>query len=385
MKILVCAHDANITGGANRSLLMVIDGLISRNVEVEVLLPNKRGEMNTELDKRNIKWFSCVYFGVTSSIRKDGQDWKRIGKVYVGYFLELFQARKMLTVLKNRGYDLVYTNTRGPIIGAKIAQHLGIPHVVHVREFGAEKPLFGFWNYKKMEKLSSKIILISNALYNEYAKHISKDKLVAIPNGIDSPLDLTFPKNRNDGEFRMLLTGRLVPDKGQIEAIKATKILVNQGHKNIRLYFAGSLVPKMRMEWYEKQLKDLVHKLDIEDNVVFLGEIKDMVSVRKNMDIELMCAIKETFGRVTVEGMRSGLLVIGANTGGTLEIISDGDTGILYQQGDEQDLADKILEVFRNPETRMRIAQNGYNFAQNNFTPLKNIESVYDTLRMVVK
>lgn len=385
MKILVCAHDANITGGANRSLLMVIDGLISRNVEVEVLLPNKKGEMNVELDKRHIKWFSCTYYGVTSSIRKDGQDWKRIGKVYVGYYLELFQARKMLSVLKERSYDLVYTNTRGPIIGAKIAQHLGIPHVIHVREFGAEKPLFGFWNYKKIEKLSDRIILISNALYEEYAKHISTEKLIAIPNGIDSPLNLMFPKKRDDGEFHMLLTGRLVPDKGQIEAIKATKILIDQGYKNIRLYFAGSLVPKMRMEWYEKQLKNIVQESDIEDNVVFLGEIKDMVSVRSTMDIELMCAIKETFGRVTVEGMRSGLLVIGANTGGTLEIIDDGNTGILYQQGDEQDLADKILGVYMNPELRMCIAKNGYNFAQNNFTPAKNIERIYDTLRMVVE
>lgn len=214
MKILICAHDANITGGANRSLLMIIDGLIKENNNIEVLLPRNKGELKDELDKRGVKTYSCLYFGVTSSIRGDGQDWKRISKVFFGYILECFQALRMSKVWKSSNFDLVYTNTRGPVIGAKIARHLHIPHIVHVREFGAEKPLFGFWGYEKIYRYSDKIILISKALYEEYCQHVSADKLVEIPNGIDSPLGLPFPEKRKDDEFRMLLTGRLVPDKG---------------------------------------------------------------------------------------------------------------------------------------------------------------------------
>lgn len=89
MRILICAHDANITGGANRSLLMIIDGLIKENNYVEVLLPKDRGQLKDELDKRGVKTHSCLYFGVTSSIRGDGQDWKRVSKVFFGYFLAL--------------------------------------------------------------------------------------------------------------------------------------------------------------------------------------------------------------------------------------------------------------------------------------------------------
>ena len=44
MKILVVAHDNDFSGGANRSLMMVIDRLIKEyNVEVEVLVPRKDG------------------------------------------------------------------------------------------------------------------------------------------------------------------------------------------------------------------------------------------------------------------------------------------------------------------------------------------------------
>lgn len=73
--------------------------------------------------------------------------------------------------------------------------------------------------------------------------------------------------------------------------------------------------------------------------------------LRQNMDIELMCAERETFGWVTVEGMRSGLLVIGANTGATPEIITNMKTGLLYTHGDARDLADKIEWVLKNPSS----------------------------------
>ena len=141
MKILICAHDATITGGANRSLLMIIDRLLDTYgvQNIEVIVPRKHGSFNDALTERGIKWYGSLYFGVTSSIRNDGKDWMRISKVYGGYVLEsilsVFFARK----LKGKKYDLVYTNTRGPVLGAKIAKKLHIPHVVHVREFGAEK------------------------------------------------------------------------------------------------------------------------------------------------------------------------------------------------------------------------------------------------------
>lgn len=53
------------------------------------------------------------------------------------------------------------------------------------------------------------------------------------------------------------------------------------------------------------------------------------------MDILCMCSDREAFGLSTVEGMLSGCLIIGTNTGGTTEILEDGTTGLLYAQGEE--------------------------------------------------
>ena len=386
MKILVCAHDATITGGANRSLLMLIDGLINiYGVEqIEVLVPRRKGSFIDELNKRKIKWYGSLYFGVTSSIRNDGKDWMRISKVYGGYVLENILAVYYACKFKNKQYDLVYTNTRGPILGAKIAKKLKLPHIVHVREFGAEKPLFGFWDYKKMYKMSDKIILISQALYDEYSHYVKQDKLIAISNGIDSPLGLPFHVHNNENEYNLLLTGRLVPDKGHKDAILAMEILKDRGINNIHLYIAGSLQASMHIAWYEKELKQLIKEKDLEKNITFCGEVRDMISLRNKMDVELMTAIKETFGRVTIEGMRSGLLLIGSNTGGTVELVQDGITGLLYQQGNPVDLADKIQKVYNNRDYAEKLARAGYEYTQNHYTAEVNVRSVYQTIKEVL-
>ncbi len=388
MKILVVAHESNFTGGANRSLMMVIERLKKMyNVEVEVLLPNKEGEFNTKLDELGIKWYYFFpYFGVISSIRNDGKDFLRVLKVYVGYVIEHFLGIFVAHKLKNEKYDLVYTNTRLPIVGAKIAKKLRIPHICHVREFGAEKPLWGFWRYKDMYKMSDKIICISNALSDKFKEYVPEDKIVTIHNGIDSPLNLKCDfEKKNKDTFDLILTGRIVPDKGQAEAIEAIRILKSKGYNNIILHIVGSSPQRMYIGWYDEQIKKMVKQYKLEDNVVFHGEIHNMVKIRGKMNVELMCAIRETFGRVTVEGMRSGLLVIGSNTGGTLEIINDGVNGLLYEQGNYKDLATKIEKVYKDNNLYQKICKNGYNFSQNHFTPDENVKKIYAVMKEVCK
>lgn len=390
MKMLVVAHDSNFSGGANRSLFMVITQLIEEyNVEVKVLLPKKNGELNNKLDEENIEWISYPYFGVVSGIRNDGKDILRYLKVYIGFLLEWILAFIVNKKLSNEHFDIVYTNTRLPIVGAEIAKKRNIPHVCHVREFGTSKPLWGFWDYKKIYKKSDKIILISHALYAKFKEHVPENKLVTIHNGINSPLDLKYNsilnnENTKSGElFNLIIVGRLVPDKGHDDAIKALKILKDKGYSNIRLHIVGSTPARTRISWYKKKLEEQVSESNLNEEIIYHGEVKDMISLRSKMNVELMCALKETFGRVTVEGMRSGLVVIGANTGGTVEIIDDEVTGLLYEQGRPVDLAEKIEKVYLDTTFASKIAKQGYEFSQNNFTAEKNVSEIYQVLNQL--
>lgn len=383
MKILVVAHHKNLVGGANKSLLMVLNRLKNfYNVECDVILPGE-GTMSQALKNININCIISEYKNPFSVCKGDVKDVFRKIAVHLKYFKEINLAKKLAEKLSNNHYDLVYTNTRFPIIGATIAKILNIPHVCHIREFGSDDTYQGLWNYKKIYKSSDKIILISEALFNKMAEYTPKDKLVMIHNGISGGIGIETHQLFENNRFNMILTARIIVDKGHKDAVLAVKKMLEDGYDNIHLYFAGSSIKAD--DSYERYLKKIIEENKLDNYVTFLGEVSDMGKIRKDMDIELMCAVCETFGRVTVEGMRNGLLVVGSNTGGTLEIIEDGVNGLLYKQGDPNSLAEVLENIYKNNNLGKKIANNGYNMSQTNFTEEKNVEQIYNVMSTLVE
>ena len=382
MRILVVAHDSGLHGGANRSLISVLKGLKNDfGVESEVIIPHGDGELHAELDELGIKFYKYRYIGVIAGLQRDRNDLLRYLKVFFSFFNEFFLSKNLARQLKEKKYDLVYTNTRIVALGAYTAKNLKIPHVIHIREFGPERPLWGFWHQKRISKLSDKIISISYALKKTFERDIPHDKLVVIHNGIDAPVNVE--EKSVNGNLNILISGSLMPEKGQLEAIKAIGLLKEQDVERIRLFIAGSSSDRKHLQKYKSEMDEAIVDLDLKGYVDFLGEIKDMDSLRKTMDIELICS-KEAFGRVTVEAMRSQLLAIGANVGATPEIIEDGITGLLYEHGNSRSLADKIKFAYKNKESAEEIALNGRIFSENNFTTYKNVKEIFEVFENVL-
>lgn len=93
-----------------------------------------------------------------------------------------------------------------------------------------------------------------------------------------------------------------------------------------------------------------------------------------------MASRAEAFGRVTVEYMLKGIPVIGARSGATTELISDKETGILYELGNPIDLAEKILFLHHNPELIERLVKDAYQYAVKNFSEDRYTNNVMNVL-----
>ena len=107
------------------------------------------------------------------------------------------------------------------------------------------------------------------------------------------------------------------------------------------------------------------------------------VREKEKIDIELVCSKAEAFGRGIIEAMANGNPIIGSDTAGAKELIRDGETGYLYNQGDARDLASKIEILIRKPELIQRMGQNGRETFMQHFqisTCVQKIESVYKEL-----
>lgn len=199
-----------------------------------------------------------------------------------------------------------------------------------------------------------------------------------IYNGIKIPEVQPIKGRKNSKTINLLIVGRISENKGQIQAILAVKELINRGYTSIQLNIAGTGEKE-----YIDELKSIVETYGLASNVKFLGQIIDLDSVRECTDIELVCSKKEAFGRVTIEAMLKKNPVIGANTGGTKELIKEGVNGLLYEENNILDLANKIESVSNDLEKVRLMGENAYNYAKEKFTAeinANNIMKLYNSI-----
>lgn len=179
--------------------------------------------------------------------------------------------------------------------------------------------------------------------------------------GADLPPPMEETKRRalrrklgSEHEFMIGLIGRITPAKGQYLLIEAMRQLIAKGLP-VKAYIVGHAMS----ENYLEILRQEVSKYELRNNIIFLGFTNTPHEFMQACDLMLTASKNETFGLVTVEAMQCGTAVIGANSGGTREIIDDNKTGLLFENENPDDLADKIELLYRNERQRRQLAQEG--------------------------
>ncbi len=369
MKILFVSN-TNSLYGANRSMLELIKYLRAMGDDVAVLLP-KNGGITDELDKIGCEYHAekyniCVRIGRHNALR---------------YFLNIGVYFRLLPKLRSSHIDLIHTNTSVLDIGACLAYALKVPHVWHVREMLEHynmKYVLPRWN-KRLREKSDSIIYISQFLRENARKHYAEKYTHVIYNGFDITENTIRKRNGINPAMpiNLLVCGMITENKGQAEAIEATRILVKERGLAVNLHLAGG----GGCEQYVEMLQQRIREDGIEDHIHFLGFQKDLTPIRQNADIALQCSKLEGMGRVTVESMLAGIIVVGAASGATRELITDGENGYLYEPGNCTDLADKIEYIVNHPEEKIQIENRALESARDKF----NSVSINEQVRMLYK
>jgi len=379
MKILFIAHSGELSGGANRSLLTLMEGLREQyGVSPGVLIPGVDTPLENRCKAAGIPVYSGVYHTCCTVFRHTPKDVLRAAKLLLAPILDKLEAKRLNQTLPD-DFDLYYTNERMICVGGYLAHLRGKPHVWHVRSFSrANRTWFPpFW-YQRMNRNADRIILVSQALYHDFSRHIQPEKLRTVHNGLEPDRYLSNEHRPHTG-FRLLLAGRLTPVKGQEDALRALDILVRQYGADASLSFAGQM-PTYEGKDYARHLRALTARLGLESRVSFLGEVEDLSEIRAETDVELVCSWMEPFGRTTVEAMLAGLPVVGCNIGGTAEIILDGTTGLLYPPRNVNALAEKLNWLREHPEKATEMGQAGQRRALHCFTAAQTVSGVMEVL-----
>ena len=92
----------------------------------------------------------------------------------------------------------------------------------------------------------------------------------------------------------------------------------------------------------------------------------------------------EGFDRVRIEAMLSGCILLANDVGAAREIVRDGETGYLYEDGNAESLAETIMKAVKDIERSKEIAMNGQRLCMERFTKKRNAEQVLALYREVL-
>lgn len=357
MKILFFSWAGQILYGANRSWLDIILGLAEKWHVVQVICPYP-WELSKELETRWIHVYFQRYYSCASSLYSPF-----LLISWIRWYLNKFLIKQIFQILRGWTPDLVYSNTTTIDIWFKIAKYMNIPHAWHIREFWWEDySLIYFGGKHKLYKkiLQSKLVIfISKSIYSEY-KNCAKRNYIILKDPISDFVQKRKKININSSELHFLVPWFINKKKGQILALRAFHIFSKE-HKKAQMVFLGSWKYSLFLKIY-----CYIFRLS---NVFFLWYKKNVKPFFRKADLVLVCSRKEALWRVTLEAMMYGVPVIGNDTAGTKELISN-NRGISFN-GTYTDLYKKMEIAINNTDLLQKYSNNGINYI-NNFCIKKN-------------
>ena len=357
MRILWASHSSQI-GGAELCLLEGATAVRDQGAEVVVVVP-ENGPLEDRLQAASIAVVVVPY-----------QRWAHPKPSALGRAIRVAtqaqNAWRLRSVVDRVCPDVVVTNTVTIPAAALAARLAGVPHVWYIHEYGDldHRLTFDYGVRASLQvvgALSDRVIVNSSAVGRHFARFLGRTPVDLVHYAV--PLEWSGERPpAADAAFSVVLVGRKHPGKRQEDAVRALAILRRRG-VDAALTLVGASDPG-----YDVYLRRLVADGNLTGHVWFVGHVADPSPHVAGADVALMCSANEAFGRVTVEAMKLGVPVVGAASGGTLDIVRDQETGLLYRPGDPTDLADKLEALHRDPAGRARMGRAARDDARTRFT-----------------
>jgi glycosyltransferase involved in cell wall biosynthesis len=226
------------------------------------------------------------------------------------------QTSTIAALTKNT--DLVYVNGPRLLIAAALATRGRVPllfHAHHRIEQGSARYLEGL----ALRRSGGTVVACCDAVAQPLRSWV-KD-IHVIPNGTADLgfAERTFEKQR---EWRIAVIGRIAPEKGQAEFLRAAALLWQRGRR-ARFVICGAPLFGDR-KYYDEVLR-LAAGLPVE----FLDWQEDIASVMRDLDALVIPSKQEGMPRVLLEAFSAGVPVVAFPVGGIPEVIEDRSTGFL--------------------------------------------------------
>ena len=333
-------------GGAERTMLKLAGGILSRGYQVDLVLVHNTGPLKSLVPKQvNIVDLKAP-------------------RAFTSRALSSLPA--LIAYLRRERPDILYTGLMTSLIAiwAKRLAHVPTRVVIserntlslEVKQFPRDirfrlMPLFARLFYPWADR----IVAVSQSVADDLSNltRIPPDKIKVIYNPVvndelreKAQVQLDHPWFHSDQPPVVLAVGRLVPQKGYPTLLQAFARVCRM--RPVRLIILGEGDERENLERLSKEL-------GIQDSVCLPGFIDNPYPYMKNAALFVLSSRFEGLPGVLIEALYCGTPVIATDCpGGSREILADGKFGQLVPVGDPDSLADAILSALEDKSIHPR-------------------------------
>lgn len=182
---------------------------------------------------------------------------------------------------------------------------------------------------------------------------VRKNKCIVIPCPIEDVPTIQSVSKASHPTF--LFVGRIVPMKGVKDILFAFQNIL-YALPNAKLWIVGDGDSR-----YTQSLREVAKKLHIDSRIVWWGKVHKTkkYELMRHAHILLHASVKEGWGLVVLEAARCGTPTVAYPSGGLLDTVVHGQTGMLTSNAAYSELAQLAILVYKNKQLYSKLVQNG--------------------------
>jgi glycosyltransferase involved in cell wall biosynthesis len=213
---------------------------------------------------------------------------------------------------------------------------------------------------------------------------VRPDYLRICYNGLDTehfrPLPKLRPPELAGASLVIGVVCALRPEKGLPTLLEAFAKVVSGPpsalRSGLRLVIVGS-GPML------ETLRESSVRLGLQSKCHFEPSTGDVARWLQAIDIFVLPSLSEAFSNALMEAMACGCAVVASRVGGNPELVSDGNTGLLFPAGDASELADRLEQLIADQDLRTRVGAAASAQVREHFSleeSARKMEEIYEEL-----
>lgn len=340
MKILFLSESTASTGGT-RQLLLLASALAARGHSLTVGC-RPASALNS----------ICRDLGIGTANFAFGSD------------ADIASAVRLASFCRKERFDVMQTFHPRAHGAALAAKYLGAPAALAIRR-GVIFPIPAnpLSRFKYASSRISALVAVSGAVKAEFLKAgVSPEKINVVPPGIDvaswQASALARANLRWAPPFRIGMIAHFADFKGQDVMLKAAPGILAE-FPDTRFVFIGR---------GQAELKALAAAAGVASSAEILGPREDVPALISGLHVIAAPSRQEGVPNALIEAQASGVPVVGAAVGGIPEVITHGETGLLFPPGDPAALAGALLSLLRDRTLAERLGAAGKANAAGRFS-----------------